>query len=268
MISKVLAVAFLAVFAQAAHHDNHAAISTVSFNNNHNTVHHIHSEPSHHFAPSHGYSAPAPQYGAPVAHYAVPAVKVASPAVVKYTHTAPAPSIVSHYSAPVAHHAVPVAHYSAPVTKIAAPVVVKTVSAHHVPSVHQFAPVTKYVAPVAKVVAPVAHAHVAPAVHHQAFVPAFVKSVHHEEEYAPAKYEFAYGVEDHQTGDIHSHKESRDGDITHGEYSLHDADGTIRTVKYTVEKHSGFNAVVERSGHAHPAPAVKTLVAAPHHYHH
>ncbi|XP_074030182.1 uncharacterized protein [Leptinotarsa decemlineata] len=72
----------------------------------------------------------------------------------------------------------------------------------------------------------------------------------HDEEYAPAKYDFAYGVEDHHTGDIHSHKESRDGDITHGEYSLHEADGTIRTVKYTVEKHSGFNAVVERSGHS------------------
>lgn len=66
---------------------------------------------------------------------------------------------------------------------------------------------------------------------------------------APAKYEFSYGVADHHTGDIHSHKETRDGYLTQGEYSLHEADGTIRTVKYTVDKHSGFNAVVERTGH-------------------
>ncbi|KAJ8959516.1 hypothetical protein NQ314_006252 [Rhamnusium bicolor] len=58
------------------------------------------------------------------------------------------------------------------------------------------------------------------------------------------KYEFAYGVEDHHTGDIHSQKEFRDGDKVLGEYSLHEADGTVRIVKYTADKHSGFNAVV------------------------
>ncbi|CAG9858808.1 unnamed protein product [Phyllotreta striolata] len=66
---------------------------------------------------------------------------------------------------------------------------------------------------------------------------------------ANPKYEFSYGVEDHHTGDIHSHKETRDGDHTQGEYSLHEPDGTVRTVKYSVDKHSGFNAVVEKSGH-------------------
>lgn len=89
---------------------------------------------------------------------------------------------------------------------------------------------------------------------------------------APAKYQFEYGIADQHTGDIHSHKEARDGDITHGEYSLHEADGTVRTVKYSVDKHSGFNAVVERSGHAQHAQAaapLKALVAAgPHGYHH
>ncbi|CAH1368538.1 unnamed protein product, partial [Tenebrio molitor] len=67
------------------------------------------------------------------------------------------------------------------------------------------------------------------------------------------KYEFKYGVEDHHTGDIKSHSESRDGDVVKGQYSLHEPDGTVLTVKYTADKHSGFNAEVHREGHAsHP----------------
>ncbi|KAJ8959517.1 hypothetical protein NQ314_006253 [Rhamnusium bicolor] len=96
-------------------------------------------------------------------------------------------------------------------------------------------------------------------------------SVSHYAAPAPAKYEFAYGVEDHHTGDIHSHKEARNGDLTQGEYSLHEADGTVRTVKYTVDKHSGFNAIVERSGHAvhaQPAPIAKAIISAPAYQHH
>ncbi|XP_071052706.1 cuticle protein 7-like [Onthophagus taurus] len=76
---------------------------------------------------------------------------------------------------------------------------------------------------------------------------------HEEKEYGPAQYEFKYSVEDKQTGDIKSQHEVRNGDKVQGEYSLHEADGTIRTVKYSADKHSGFNAVVERTGHAaHP----------------
>lgn len=79
------------------------------------------------------------------------------------------------------------------------------------------------------------------------------------------RYQFEYGIEDHHTGDIHSHKEARDGDVTQGEYSLHESDGTVRTVKYSVDKHSGFNAVVERTGHStHAQPIVsKAPVAVP-----
>ncbi|XP_023313035.1 cuticle protein-like [Anoplophora glabripennis] len=156
--------------------------------------------------------------------------------------------------------AVPVVH-AAPVH--VAPVAIKTLSPHSAQSYsslslgHSSAPVAHYSAPIA-IAQPAIHA-----------APVLVKSapiaVHHEEQYAPAKYEFAYGVEDHHTGDIHSQKERRDGDLTQGEYSLHEADGTIRTVKYTVDKHSGFNAVVERTGHAvhaQPAPA-KAIYAAP-----
>lgn len=39
-----------------------------------------------------------------------------------------------------------------------------------------------------------------------------------------------------------------------GSYSVADPDGTLRTVHYTADDHNGFNAVVQRQGHAvHPA---------------
>ncbi|KAF5307753.1 hypothetical protein FQR65_LT06624 [Abscondita terminalis] len=76
---------------------------------------------------------------------------------------------------------------------------------------------------------------------------------HHVDYYAHPKYEFKYGVSDGHTHDHHSQHEVRDGDAVHGEYSLHEADGTIRTVKYTADHKNGFNAQVIRSGHAaHP----------------
>ncbi|KAJ3653421.1 hypothetical protein Zmor_012674 [Zophobas morio] len=76
---------------------------------------------------------------------------------------------------------------------------------------------------------------------------------HHEEPHAHPKYSFKYGVEDKHTGDIKQQEETRDGDVVKGSYSLHEPDGTILTVHYTADKHSGFNAVVHREGHAtHP----------------
>ncbi|RZC34849.1 Chitin bind 4 domain containing protein [Asbolus verrucosus] len=90
--------------------------------------------------------------------------------------------------------------------------------------------------------------------------PVLVKTVqvekHHEEPHAYPKYEFKYGVEDHHTGDIKQQHETRDGDVVKGEYSLHEPDGTILKVQYVADKHSGFNAVVHRQGHAnHPQKA-------------
>lgn len=71
--------------------------------------------------------------------------------------------------------------------------------------------------------------------------------------YTAPKYEFEYGISDHHTGDNKEQKEVRHGDVVHGEYSLKEPDGTIRTVKYTADDHNGFNAVVLRQGHAvHP----------------
>ena len=73
----------------------------------------------------------------------------------------------------------------------------------------------------------------------------------HHDYYHHPSYKFEYGVKDSKTGDHHSQWEHRDGDVVKGEYSLDEADGTKRLVKYTSDKHSGFNAVVEKIGHAH-----------------
>lgn len=71
---------------------------------------------------------------------------------------------------------------------------------------------------------------------------------------AHPKYEYKYGVKDGHTHDHKSQQEHRDGDKVHGEYTLKEADGTLRTVKYVADKHNGFHAEVTRSGHAtHPA---------------
>jgi hypothetical protein len=77
----------------------------------------------------------------------------------------------------------------------------------------------------------------------------------------PAHYEFKYAVKDPHTHDIKEQAEKRVGDKVEGYYKLLEADGTTRTVKYTSDKHTGFIAHVEKSGHAsHPAP-VKKIIA-------
>ncbi|KAH0812736.1 hypothetical protein GEV33_010054 [Tenebrio molitor] len=68
--------------------------------------------------------------------------------------------------------------------------------------------------------------------------------------YAHPRYEFTYGVQDSHTGDHKTQHEVRDGDVVKGTYSLVEPDGTTRTVHYTADDHNGFNAVVERAGHA------------------
>ncbi|KAK4879380.1 hypothetical protein RN001_007526 [Aquatica leii] len=121
--------------------------------------------------------------------------------------------------------------------------------------------VYQHAAPVAAHAAPVIAVHAAPAVH--AYGHNQEQSYgqdHHVDYYAHPKYEFKYGVSDEHTKDQHSQHEIRDGDFVQGEYSLHEADGTIRTVKYTADHKNGFNAEVIKSGHAvhpetHVAPA-------------
>lgn len=65
---------------------------------------------------------------------------------------------------------------------------------------------------------------------------------------------------DGHSGDNKSQHESRDGDAVHGEYSLVEADGSVRNVKYSADDKNGFNAVVSNSApahsHAHAAPVL------------
>ncbi|XP_003247374.1 histidine-rich glycoprotein-like [Acyrthosiphon pisum] len=68
----------------------------------------------------------------------------------------------------------------------------------------------------------------------------------HEDQHEPAHYSFHYDVHDPHTGDVKSQHETRTGDVVTGFYTLVEPDGTIRTVKYTADKHHGFNAVVDR----------------------
>ncbi|KPJ09774.1 Cuticle protein 7 [Papilio machaon] len=76
-----------------------------------------------------------------------------------------------------------------------------------------------------------------------------------QDHYAAPHYSFEYSVADSHTGDIKSQHESREGDVVRGAYSLHESDGTIRTVEYSADAHNGFNAVVHRQGHAtHAVP--------------
>lgn len=68
---------------------------------------------------------------------------------------------------------------------------------------------------------------------------------------AEPQYKYDYAVHDPHTGDVKSQWEHRDGDVVKGGYSFHEADGTVRHVEYTSDKHNGFNAVVKKSGQAH-----------------
>ncbi|XP_059052466.1 cuticle protein 8-like [Achroia grisella] len=108
---------------------------------------------------------------------------------------------------------------------------------HHEPQQH--VPIHHEVKPVVLVHQPVQHHHESPK-HEE----------HHVDYYAIPKYTYEYKIEDPHTGDNKYQHETRDGDVVKGVYSLHEADGTIRIVEYTADKHNGFNAVVKRQGHA------------------
>ncbi|XP_043288061.1 cuticle protein 8-like [Venturia canescens] len=72
---------------------------------------------------------------------------------------------------------------------------------------------------------------------------------HHQDFIAHPKYEYAYGVKDHRTGDYHGQKEHRDGHDVTGEYTVKEPTGNVRTVKYYADE-TGFHADVHNSdGH-------------------
>ncbi|XP_026751399.2 histidine-rich glycoprotein-like isoform X1 [Galleria mellonella] len=67
------------------------------------------------------------------------------------------------------------------------------------------------------------------------------------EHHGPAKYEFEYKVHDPHTGDDKFQHETRDGHHVKGVYSLHEADGSIRTVHYSADKKQGFQADIKQT---------------------
>ncbi|KAL9700005.1 hypothetical protein quinque_003446 [Culex quinquefasciatus] len=70
---------------------------------------------------------------------------------------------------------------------------------------------------------------------------------------AHPKYKYEYGVKDEKTHDHKSQWESRDGDVVKGQYTVDEADGTHRVVDYASDHKAGFQAHVQRKGHAaHP----------------
>nr|BAM18242.1 cuticular protein PxutCPR103b [Papilio xuthus] len=181
-------------------------------------------------------------------------------------------SIVRHdqpqaiHAAPVAIHAAPLAYQAAPIATYAAPA---RISAGHAVSSqtilrHEQPRAAYGIAPLAYAAAPAHYAapvisHAAPVISHAAVAPRLIAA--HQDEYAHPRYDFSYSVADGHTGDNKSQQESRDGDAVHGQYSLLEADGSVRTVQYTADDHSGFNAVVTNSAPAHHAAPAHAILA-------
>ncbi|XP_064071252.1 cuticle protein 19-like [Vanessa tameamea] len=190
-------------------------------------------------------------------HYSS-AAAVSSQSIVRHDQPhAVAAKIVA--AAPVAYHAAPVAYQTSPVHySSAAAVSSQSIQRHDQPhGAVAVAPVAHYAA------APVAHYATAPVAHYAA-APVAHYAAAHEEEYAHPKYDFSYSVADGHTGDNKSQHESRDGDAVHGEYSLVEADGSVRTVQYTADAHNGFNAVVSNSAPSHHAAPAQGHILAHH----
>lgn len=82
---------------------------------------------------------------------------------------------------------------------------------------------------------------------------------------APANYEFSYEVNEPSTGDVKNQQESAKNGAISGVYSLNDADGFKRTVKYTADDVNGFRADVQRTPLANaPGPIIiKKIIAVP-----
>ncbi|KAK9499721.1 hypothetical protein O3M35_002715 [Rhynocoris fuscipes] len=98
------------------------------------------------------------------------------------------------------------------------------------------------------------------AAHHS---PLAIAARREDAEYDPnPQYTYSYQVEDAVTGDSKAQSETRQGDVVQGSYSLIEPDGSRRTVDYTADPVSGFNAVVRRDGGITSAPVAGTQIAA------
>lgn len=103
----------------------------------------------------------------------------------------------------------------------------------------------------------------------QYVAPTVLKKVVHEEADAHPSYVFEYNIEDGNTGDIKSQKETRDGDRVEGFYTVVDPDGHRRIVHYTADDVNGFQVRVDREeikGFVAPPQPVKVYTQAPVHY--
>lgn len=148
VLLQIVILTVLALSSQAAHYDGHgSATSHVTFNDEHNTVHHIHSvptvlksthiQPNIHNGAAHSYAAPAHSYATPAHSYAASGHSYSAPVLSHHApaHPAPVHGHAQSYSsfsvaAPTQHHSAPVGHHHiAPVA--ATPVFVKAAPAHH-----------------------------------------------------------------------------------------------------------------------------------------
>ena len=59
-------------------------------------------------------------------------------------------------------------------------------------------------------------------------------------------YQFGFDVKDDEFTNYQNRKESREGNVIKGSYSVVDSDGFIRTVTYTADPKEGFKAEVVR----------------------
>lgn len=80
-----------------------------------------------------------------------------------------------------------------------------------------------------------------------------------KEDESPKKYDYKYEVHDSHTGDIKRQSESSENGKVTGQYSLIDADGFRRVVKYTADPQNGFQATVEREPTHFKVPAAKPI---------
>lgn len=79
----------------------------------------------------------------------------------------------------------------------------------------------------------------------------------------PKNYEYSYEVHYDQTGDIKRQFESAQNGEVKGQYSLIDADGYRRVVKYTSDAKNGFQATVEREPTHYKIPEQVKMVEEP-----
>ncbi|XP_047507095.1 cuticle protein 8-like isoform X2 [Pieris napi] len=213
----------------------------------------------------------------PAAHYS-PASAVSSQSIVRHEQPIAVAAPVAYQSAQLAYasparysgavssqnivrHQQPIAYNAAPLSYAAPARYSSAISSQNIVSHGQaIAPARLAYQAAPAVIAPVFHA--APLVH---AAPARAIIAQHEEYDAHPSYDFSYSVADGHTGDNKSQHETRDGDVVRGEYSLVEADGSIRRVEYSADDHHGFNAIVSNSAPAHAASAYAPAAVLAHH---